>query len=137
MKTQTLKDLSHLGQFYATVLPSPETLQQELDLWNAHVVRKKCLAETAIEAMQLCQPNFFPNINRLLQILGTLPVSVAEGERSFSACKLLKNYLRNRCAQERLSALALMYIHKDMDIDVNDVIDMFARKHKRNLNFMS
>ena len=58
-------------------------------------------------------------------------------ELKTSACKLLKNYLRNRCAQERLSALALMYIHKDMDIDVNDVIDMFARKHKRNLNFMS
>jgi len=37
----------------------------------------------------------FPSIAVLLQIYATLPVTTATSERSFSALKYIKNYLRS------------------------------------------
>ena len=35
--------------------------------------------------------------------------------------------------RERLSSLALMHIHYDTDIDLEEVVDAFAKKHPRTL----
>ena len=42
----------------------------------------------------------------------TLPVTNATGERSFSALKYLKNYLRSKMSEERLNGLAHMCKHR-------------------------
>jgi hypothetical protein len=44
-------------------------------------------------------------------------------ERAFSAMKVIKHYLRNTMTDERLSALALIYIHPQIDINIDEVID--------------
>ena len=81
--------------------------------------------------LNFCDKGLFPNVYVLLQIFATLPVTVSEGERSFSSLRLLKSYLRNRSTDERHSSLALMYIHKKMDIDVEDIINRFASNNRR------
>lgn len=67
------------------------------------------------------------------RILLTIPVSVASGERSFSKLKLIKNYLRNRMGQDRLSNLAIISIEKELSkmLDYNDVITDFANLKSR------
>ena len=45
--------------------------------------------DTAIDALAVCDTDFFPNIGRLLQITATLPVTSASAERSFSVLKRL------------------------------------------------
>ena len=50
----------------------------------------------------------FPNLQTALQILLTMPVSVASYERSFSKLKIIKSYLRSTMAQERLGNLAIL-----------------------------
>jgi hypothetical protein len=42
--------------------------------------------------------------------------------------KLIKNYWRNTMTDERLNALALMYIHPQIDINIDEVIDHFLDK---------
>ena len=42
--------------------------------------------------------------------------------------KLLKTYLRNAMSDERLTGLALMYIHPEIDIDPHTVVDRFASR---------
>jgi hypothetical protein len=42
--------------------------------------------------------------------------------------KLIKNYLRNTMTDERLSALTLMYIHPQIDINIDEVIERFLDK---------
>ena len=42
----------------------------------------------------------------------TLPVTTATGERSFSALKYFKNYLRSKMGEERLNGLAHMFINR-------------------------
>lgn len=43
----------------------------------------------------------------------TLPVTVAIAERSFSKLKIIKNYLRNSCGQNRLSNIAILNIEQE------------------------
>ena len=54
-------------------------------------------------------------------------------ERSFSTLKYLKTYLRNTMSQDRLNGLALMYVHRDKDIDIDQLIDLFAQIHPRRM----
>ena len=48
----------------------------------------------------------------------------------FSTLKLLKTYLRNSIRDERLTGLALMYTHPDINTDVETVIDRFTAQTK-------
>ena len=78
--------------------------------------------------------NSYLTLAVLIQILATLPVTTASNKRSFSALKYLKTYLRNTTKQVRLNGLAVLYVHRDISIDFEQVIAEFLRKNRR-LNF--
>ena len=78
----------------------------------------------------------FENIKVLLRILGTLPVTSCECERSFSALKRLKNYTRSTMTGERLNGLALLHIHKEIEVGVEEVITKFAELGSRRLELL-
>jgi len=78
----------------------------------------------------------FPNATIAFRILLTLPVSVAEGERSFSKLKIIKNYLRSTMGQERLDGLATISIEfeiaqKLVALNLDSAIDSFAAEKAR------
>ena len=87
--------------------------------------------KTFIEALDVCDEKFYKQIYRFLQICGTLPVTVASSERSFSILRRLKTYLRNRTGEERLNGLALLNIHRDVDVTSDRILDILARKTRR------
>jgi len=69
----------------------------------------------------------FPTIHFLLKVLATLPVSTATAERTFSTLKRLKTYWRNATGQDRQTGLALMSVHRDIDVNVQqDKTDRLA-----------
>ncbi|XP_034990458.2 52 kDa repressor of the inhibitor of the protein kinase [Zootoca vivipara] len=68
----------------------------------------------------------FPNLSILLRIYLTLPVTVAEDERSFSKFKFVKDYLRSTLTQEGLANLAMISIEQDVAIDADDLIKDLA-----------
>ena len=72
----------------------------------------------------------YPNTVIALRILLTLPISVAQGERSFSKLKLFKTYLRSLLGQEKLDGLAIISIEREIveNIDLNEAIEEFAKK---------
>ncbi|KAH9361709.1 hypothetical protein HPB48_005138 [Haemaphysalis longicornis] len=49
---------------------------------------------------------------RYLQLVFSVPASAASGERSFSALRRVKTFLRNRMTQRRLTHLLLLHVHK-------------------------
>ena len=67
-------------------------------------------------------------------MLATLPVTTAPNKRSFSALKYLKTYLRNTTKEVRLNGLALLYVHRDIGLDFEQVYAEFSLKNGR-LNF--
>ena len=79
----------------------------------------------------------FPNLLKCVQIALTVPVSSASCERSFSVMKLIKTYLRNRTEDDRLSALATLFVHKERAraLDRGEIIDTFASRLDRRVQF--
>ena len=39
--------------------------------------------------------------------------------------------------EDRLNALLLLYIHKDIDINICKIVDMFTPKHPRRMQFIN
>lgn len=78
----------------------------------------------------------FPDIFTSCCIFMTIPVT-ASAERSFSKLKLIKNYLRNTTAQDRLTNIALLNVERlhTSRIDVDSIINNFANLKARKKNF--
>ena len=72
-----------------------------------------------------------PNISKLFRIYLTLPISSSSAERSFSALKRIKTWLRNTMNEERLSYLAII----TSQIDNNLVVKIFSEAKDRRLKF--
>lgn len=77
----------------------------------------------------------FPSICILLRIFNTMSVSVAEGERSFSKMKIIKNYFRATMGQERLSSLMMLSIENELarSVSYEEVISNFASRKARKI----
>lgn len=102
-------------------------VRNEFEQWKDFCLRMPAnnRPQTPLEALDII-PTRYVNIKRLLTIFTTLPVTTCTVERAFSTLKILKNYLRNSMTDERLTGLALMYIHPEIEIDIETVIDRFA-----------
>jgi len=85
-----------------------------------------------LDALKVAQElGTFPCVAMLLQIYATLPVTTATNERSFSALKYIKNYLRSTMSDNRLTGLALLYVHRDIPLNYDTVIDDFVKGNRR------
>ncbi|XP_077295458.1 zinc finger MYM-type protein 1-like [Arctopsyche grandis] len=75
----------------------------------------------------------------VLKIIVTTPMTTAEPERCFSALNSIKSFLRNSMGQDRLTALAMISIEKEMIGEIPDfnrkVIDKFAELKNRRMEF--
>lgn len=73
----------------------------------------------------------FDCLYKLLLLAVTLPVTSASCERSFSKMKLVKTFLRNSMANDRLSNIALLSIEsaRAEGIDLESFVDEFDSRH--------
>ncbi len=79
----------------------------------------------------------YPNFWTALRIALTLPVTVAQAERSFSKLKLIKSYLRSTMSQERLTGLSIISINHSIGEQIlyDDIIDDFSSRKARKVRF--
>ncbi len=70
---------------------------------------------------------------RLLKIFYTLPVTTSTAERTLSALRRLKTFLRSTMTQPRLNHTMLLYIHKERtnQIDTESIAKSLARENER------
>lgn len=82
----------------------------------------------------------FSETIKLLKILITVPMTTAEPERCFSTLKRIKSFLRNNMGQERLSALSMISIEKNMIMQMENfnekVIEKFCNQKNRRMEFI-
>ena len=73
-----------------------------------------------------------------MQLLCTVGgVTSCECKPSISALRRLETYMRTTMGQERINGLALMHVHYGLDIDIQWVIDEFARRNPRRMNLIN
>jgi hypothetical protein len=148
---ESLDVAAHLMRMFSTVVEGDSAsacqfkLNGEINFWRQKWVRqstakpKESIPETVAEGLSACDKETFPLVHLFLTILFTLPLSTASAERSFSTLRRLKTWLRSRMGEERLTGLALLHIHRDIDVNVDNVIDRFGKsksKKRRHLDFV-
>ena len=119
-------------------LPEPLCLESELTLWERHwktVDQNKSgpIPKTVAEVLKDMDQSMYQNIAAAMRVMATMPVTTCECERSVSTMHRLKTYMRSTMGQTRLTGLALLCTHYSMQIDVEKVLDQFARKHPRRM----
>ena len=80
--------------------------------------------------------DIFPNIAYSLSILAVLPVTSCEAEHTISMLRRLKTYMCSTMKEERLTGLALMNVHADIPLSIEDVITKFAIKNPRRMKLV-
>lgn len=130
-------DISEAVEMYEDDMPTPHLVNTELDRWRYKFKNVPDIPSSLAQALKACDETMFPNIFVLLKIACTLPVTSCECERSFSTIRRLHTYIRASMGQERLSSLALMTIHYDDEIDVDEVVRLFAQHHPRKMQLDS
>ncbi|XP_075042362.1 zinc finger MYM-type protein 1-like [Mixophyes fleayi] len=75
----------------------------------------------------------FPNIVVALRLFCTIPVTVAQAERSFSCLSRIKDVLRSTMTQNRLNDLGLLSIEASLarNCDFSSIIDLFSSRKAR------
>ena len=71
----------------------------------------------------------FPNVIKVLQLFLLTLISGASVERSNSSFRLVEKRMRSSTGEDRFNALMLLYEQKDIELDVEEIINTFAKKH--------
>ena len=134
--TSQLKSGSIL-QFYGGDLRSVRSFQAELDLWQNKWSGDPHLAQelnTPKKVLSHTDADYFSNIHTLIMILGTLPVTSCESERSISILlKRIKSALRSTMTEDRLNGLAMLQYHRDITVTADEVVEEFVQRQPRRL----
>ena len=95
------------------------------------------LPQDAQSTLSRMSASIFPNLHVIVVLLCVFPVTSYSAERSVSTLRRVKTYLRSTTTGEtRLSSLCLMSIFRDLPIDLEEIIDLFAAEKSRKMNFI-
>jgi hypothetical protein len=95
----TKTGIKHLVDLYSPTIDKNNIIA-ELKKWKLKLASSNLnLTKNGLEALDNCDEEVYPNINFLLKIFVSLPVSTVTPERSLSSLKRLKTYLRNTMKQ--------------------------------------
>ena len=124
------------AMFFSADMPQLTAINAELDIWETYWtdVFSGVLPTTIGETLKVIDKGIYPNIYACLRILGTLPPTSCECERSISKMGLVLTDLRSRMGQKRFNALVLMSTHKDLTITPDEVIDVFKTQKDRRID---
>ena len=98
-------------------------INAELHMWQMFWEKKQTNNEyyEINQLLKITNKKMFPGIYNCLKILGTIPVSSSECERTISVLRRLKTYQRNTMGQKRFSSLAMLTIHRKFGHNIDQI----------------
>ena len=120
-------DIEWLIEQYSDGLPNPDVIDLELKLWKRkwNEVEKEDRRASLAKVIKHYDKLKFPNVFTLIKIGCTLPVTSAECEMSFSTMRRLRTWLRSTMKSDCLSSLAIMNIHRNVEVDYEEAAKLF------------
>uniref|UniRef100_A0A2S2R2F9 Zinc finger MYM-type protein 1 n=1 Tax=Sipha flava TaxID=143950 RepID=A0A2S2R2F9_9HEMI len=109
------------------------SVQSEMHVVKNYLHLSNGKSSINLEALtSVLSKNIYPNMSKLIQVALTLPISSSTCERSFSAMRRIKTWLRSSMVQNRLKNLAIISIEKDISkkIDKEAILNLFAKKNR-------
>lgn len=99
-----------------------------------NVSNETCVNISLLKFKSKIDKNIYPNLFKLLQVAMSLPISSAGCERSFSAMRRIKTWLRSTMNQDRFSNMAILNIENELvktHICAEDILNIFCKKNRK------
>ena len=136
-------DIDSVLSFYSGFLKSKSSLIRQLnavkDLYADHEV-SQTLSNVILQMKDIVQKKLhvlFRDILMLLTIYMATPVTSVECERSFSALRRLKTWLRRTTSQQRLNHELILLLYAEEKIDFNSAVtDFVSLNDQRKADFV-
>ena len=127
--------VANLQTSFSRDLPATYSLPQEVDRWvkKWQKVAPADVPTSLSDTLKSTDSLAFPNIHTILRLLLVAPVTSASVERANSALAYVKTELRSMMGQDRLNSLILLYVHKDIQLNYDEVVDAFAARAPRRM----
>ena len=121
-KEELASELLTLQTLYASVIQSEEPSIDSL--------------KRALLSLSSTQRALLGMVSRVFQLLLVLPATNATSERSFSALRRIKSYLRTTMTQSRLNHLMILHYHQDLcdKLDIDSVGNEYISKNDTRRN---
>lgn len=120
-------DLGSLNYFESE--NEEETIPDSKSMISCHEIQNSGSIIHLFKILCLTKMNtVFPNLFTAVKIRKTLPVSSSSTERTFSKLKLIKTRLRTTISESRLEDLLKISCEQDIEINKEDVINIFSSK---------
>lgn len=114
-----------------------ESLTVQLKMF-IHQFKPKCVSDirNSIKVMSPDMRLIFHQVENLLRLLLVAPISSCEAERSFSALRRLKTWLRSSMSQVKLNSSVICNVHKDRldHVSVREIAVTFAHRTETRRN---
>ncbi|KAL0994377.1 hypothetical protein UPYG_G00121420 [Umbra pygmaea] len=116
-------------------LARPDTFYDELGCWEVkwrHASKRRILPTTVFATLKIPDIAFYPNVQSLLRVLGTIPCVNAEADVYGQYNMVLERYqayMKATPENQRLCNMAFVYVNQDVHFNVEDMVESFVEKH--------
>ena len=113
----------------------PDTIKTAFDGSIKRVTNVRTIAD-AMMKLEIYQ-NMLCEVNKVLLLYFTFPVTTSTAERSFSSLRRIKTYLRNTMSAWKLNNLLLMHVHQHRTdtLDLVELAKEFIAVNQRRMNY--
>lgn len=116
-------------------LARPDTFYEELGCWEVkwrHASKRRILPTTVFATLKIPDIGFYPNVQSLLRVLGTVPCVNAEADvygQYHMVLERCQSYLKETVDDQRQCSMAFVYVNQDVHFSVEKMVETYVQKH--------
>ncbi|RXN27567.1 hypothetical protein ROHU_019935 [Labeo rohita] len=116
-------------------LARPDSFYDELGCWEVkwrHASKRRILPTSVFATLKIPDIGFYPNVQSLLRVLGTIPCVRAESDVYGHYDMVLdryQTYMKEVSAEKRLSNLAFVYVNQDVHFSIEEMVEAYVKKY--------
>ncbi|XP_035391304.1 uncharacterized protein si:dkey-250d21.1 isoform X4 [Electrophorus electricus] len=116
-------------------LARPDSFYDELGCWEVkwrHASKRRILPTTVFATLKIPDIGFYPNVQSLLRVLGSIPCINADADVYGQYDMVLDryhSYMREVPAEMRLCNMAFVYVNQDVHFSIEDMVQSYVDSH--------
>ena len=136
-KENFIEELKAVLEVYGTDLNASD-LKLQLEILSTNIadsVTDVVDIKNYLQQLSPAEKALLSQVILVMKLIFVMPATNASSERSFSAMRRVKSYLRSTMTQERLNHLMILHVHKELTdgLILTNIANEFVSKSERRL----
>lgn len=116
-------------------LARPDSFYDELGCWEVkwrHASKRRILPTGVFATLKIPDIGFYPNVQSLLRVLGSIPCINADADVYVQYDMVLdryRSYMKMMPAENRLCNMAFIYVNQDVHFNIDDMVQSYMESH--------